>query len=138
MSLIKLNNFPKINLLNVDFNYIGIEEEVSQKNIDLKITDEFVVRDYDSKRVHLEFTRKVFFEPEIFYDILVKVNAIYELNEEAQETLNKENLEKEINKDIEILDPVLEKVSLLIGNITNIDDDLTLVTPPFFHQDHEL
>lgn len=138
MSLIKLNNFPKINLLNVDFNYLGIEEEVSQKNIDLKITDEFVVRDYDSKRVHLEFTRKVFFEPEIFYDILVKVNAIYELNEEAQETLNKENLEKEINKDIEILDPVLEKVSLLIGNITNIDDDLTLVTPPFFHQDHEL
>jgi hypothetical protein len=46
-----------------------------------------------------------------------------------------DNLEKEIEEDREILAPVLEKVSLLIGNITNIDDDLTLITPPFFQKD---
>ncbi|PUU86535.1 MAG: hypothetical protein CI949_3987, partial [Halanaerobium sp.] len=32
-----------------------------------------------------------------------------------------DNLEREIEEEREILAPVLEKVSLLIGNITNID-----------------
>ncbi|PUU88371.1 MAG: hypothetical protein CI949_3137, partial [Halanaerobium sp.] len=46
-----------------------------------------------------------------------------------------DNLEREIEEEREILAPVLEKVSLLIGNITNIDDDLTIITPPFFQED---
>ena len=136
MSFINVARYPKINLINIDFNYLGIEdEEIGQKNIDLKIADEVIVKDYDQNFVYLTFIRKVFFTPEIFYNILVELNVNFELNEDFADNLNMDNLEKEIEEDREILAPVLEKVSLLIGNITNIDDDLTLITPPFFQKD---
>jgi hypothetical protein len=136
MSFINVARYPKINLINIDFNYLGLEdEEIGQKNIDLKIADEVIVKDYDENFVYLTFIRKVFFTPEIFYNILVELNVIFELNEDFADDLNMDNLEKEIEEDREILAPVLEKVSLLIGNITNIDDDLTIITPPFFQKD---
>lgn len=136
MSFINVARYPKINLINIDFNYLGLEdEEIGQKNIDLKIADEVIVKDYDENFVYLTFIRKVFFTPEMFYNILVELNVIYELNEDFAGDLNMDNLEKEIEEDRDILAPVLEKVSLLIGNITNIDDDLTIITPPFFQKD---
>jgi hypothetical protein len=136
MSFINVARYPKINLINIDFNYLGLEdEEIGQKNIDLKIADEVIVKDYDENFVYLTFIRKVFFTPEIFYNILVELNVNFELNEDFADDLNMDNLEKEIEEDREILAPVLEKVSLLIGNITNIDDDLTIITPPFFQKD---
>ena len=136
MGFINVAKYPKINLINIDFNYLGLEdEEIGQKNIDLKIADEVIVKDYDQNFVYLTFIRKVFFTPEIFYNILVELNVNFELNEDFADNLNMDNLEKEIEEDREILAPVLEKVSLLIGNITNIDDDLTLITPPFFQKD---
>ncbi|RAK12597.1 hypothetical protein C8C77_105159 [Halanaerobium saccharolyticum] len=136
MSFINVARYPKINLINIDFNYLGLEdEEIGQKNIDLKIADEVIVKDYDENFVYLTFIRKVFFTPEIFYNILVELNVIFELNEDFADDLNMDNLEKEVEEDREILAPVLEKVSLLIGNITNIDDDLTIITPPFFQKD---
>ncbi|SDC65107.1 hypothetical protein [Halanaerobium congolense] len=136
MSFINVARYPKINLINIDFNYLGLEdEEIGQKNIDLKIADEVIVKDYDQNFVYLTFIRKVFFMPEMFYNILVELNVIYELNEDFADDLNMDNLEREIEEEREILAPVLEKVSLLIGNITNIDDDLTIITPPFFQED---
>lgn len=136
MSFINVAKYPKINLINIDFNYLGLEdEEIGQKNIDLKIADEVIVKDYDDNFVYLTFIRKVFFTPEMFYNILVELNVIYELNEDFADDLNMDNLEREIEEDREIFAPVLEKVSLLIGNITNIDDDLTIITPPFFQED---
>ena len=136
MSFINIARYPKINLINIDFNYLGLEdEEIGQKNIDLKIADEVIVKDYDENFVYLTFIRRVFFMPEMFYNILVELNVIYELNEDFADDLNMDNLEKEIEEDRDILAPVLEKVSLLIGNITNIDDDLTIITPPFFQKD---
>ena len=136
MSFINVARYPKINLINIDFNYLGLEdEEIGQKNIDLKIADEVIVKDYDENFVYLTFIRRVFFMPEMFYNILVELNVIYELNEDFADDLNMDNLEKEIEEDRDILAPVLEKVSLLIGNITNIDDDLTIITPPFFQKD---
>lgn len=136
MSFINVAKYPKINLINIDFNYLGLEdEEIGQKNIDLKIADEVIVKDYDDNFVYLTFIRKVFFTPEMFYNILVELNVIYELNEDFADDLNMDNLEREIEEDREIFAPVLEKVSLLIGNITNIDDDLTIITPPFFQKD---
>lgn len=136
MSFINVAKYPKINLINIDFNYLGLEdEEIGQKNIDLKIADEVIVKDYDENFVYLTFIRKVFFTPEMFYNILVELNVIYELNEDFADDLNMDNLEKEIEEERDILAPVLEKVSLLIGNITNIDDDLTIITPPFFQED---
>jgi predicted acetyltransferase len=136
MSFINVARYPKINLINIDFNYLGLEdEEIGQKNIDLKIADEVIVKDYDENFVYLTFIRKVFFMPEMFYNILVELNVIYELNEDFADDLNMDNLEREIEEEREILAPVLEKVSLLIGNITNIDDDLTIITPPFFQED---
>jgi predicted acetyltransferase len=136
MSLINVARYPKINLINIDFNYLGFEDkEIGQKNIDLKIADEVIVKDYDENFVCLTFIRKVFFAPEMFYNILVELNVIYEINEDFTDDLNMDNLEREIEEDREIFAPVLEKVSLLIGNITNIDDDLTIITPPFFQED---
>jgi len=136
MSLINVARYPKINLINIDFNYLGFEDkEIGQKNIDLKIADEVIVKDYDENFVYLTFIRKVFFAPEMFYNILVELNVIYEINEDFTDDLNMDNLEREIEEDREIFAPVLEKVSLLIGNITNIDDDLTIITPPFFQED---
>ncbi|SDK66256.1 hypothetical protein [Halanaerobium congolense] len=136
MSFINVARYPKINLINIDFNYLGLEdEEIGQKNIDLKIADEVIVKDYDQNFVYLTFIRKVFFTPEIFYNILVELNVNFELNEDFADDLNMDNLEREIEEEREILAPVLEKVSLLIGNITNIDDDLTIITPPFFQED---
>lgn len=136
MAFIKLNRYPKIDLLNIDFNYIAIEEEDFEKgDIDLKILDKYNVKDYDENSVYIEFTRKVFFEPEMFYNILVKLGVTYELNEKTDKELNKKNLEKEIEENKRMFIPVLEKTSLLIGNITNIDDDLTVITPPFFHEE---
>jgi len=138
MSFINVARYPKINLINIDFNYLGLEdEEIGQKNIDLKIADEVIVKDYDQNFVYLTFIRKVFFTPEIFYNILVELNVNFELNEDFADDLNMDNLEREIEEEREILAPVLEKVSLLIGNITNIDDDLTIITPPFFQKDEE-
>jgi len=135
MSFINLARHPKINLSNINFNYLGMEEEeINQQNIDLKIEDEFIVKDYDEDYVYLIFRRRVFFNPEIFYDILVELNVIYELKKGFKAKLNMETLEKEIDENRDILAPVLEKVSLLIGNITNVDDDLTVITPPFFHE----
>lgn len=135
MSFINLARHPKINLSNINFNYLGMEEEeINQQNIDLKIEDEFIVKDYDEDYVYLIFRRRVFFNPEIFYDILVELNVIYELKKDFKAKLNMETLEKEIDENRDILAPVLEKVSLLIGNITNVDDDLTVITPPFFHE----
>jgi len=136
ISLINVARYPKVNLINIDFNYLGLEdEEIGQKNIDLKIADEVIVKDYDQNFVYLTFIRKVFFTPEIFYNILVELNVNFELNEDFADDLNMDNLEREIEEEREILAPVLEKVSLLIGNITNIDDDLTIITPPFFQED---
>ena len=136
MGFINVAKYPKINLINIDFNYLGLEdEEIGQKNIDLKIADEVIVKDYDQNFVYLTFIRKVFFMPEIFYNILVELNVNFELNEDFADDLNMDNLEREIEEEREILAPVLEKVSLLIGNITNIDDDLTIITPPFFQED---
>ena len=136
MNFINVAKYPKINLINIDFNYLGLEDkEIGQKNIDLKIADEVIVKDYDENFVYLTFIRRVFFMPEMFYNILVELNVIYELNEDFADDLNMDNLEKEIEEDRDILAPVLEKVSLLIGNITNIDDDLTIITPPFFQED---
>ena len=136
MSFINVARYPKINLINIDFNYLGLEDkEIGQKNIDLKIADEVIVKDYDQNFVYLTFIRKVFFTPEIFYNILVELNVNFELNEDFADDLNMDNLEREIEEDREIFAPVLEKVSLLIGNITNIDDDLTIITPPFFQED---
>jgi hypothetical protein len=136
MGFINVAKYPKINLINIDFNYLGLEdEEIGQKNIDLKIADEVIVKDYDENFVYLTFIRKVFFAPKMFYNILVELNVIYEINEDFTDDLNMDNLEKEIDENKEILAPVLEKVSLLIGNITNIDDDLTIITPPFFQED---
>lgn len=136
MSFINVARYPKINLIKIDFNYLGLEdEEIGQKNIDLKIADEVIVKDYDENFVYLTFIRKVFFTPEMFYNILVELNVIYELNEDFADDLNMDNLKREIEEEREILAPVLEKVSLLLGNITNIDDDLTIITPPFFQED---
>ena len=136
MGFINVAKYPKINLINIDFNYLGLEDkEIGQKNIDLKIADEVIVKDYDENFVCLTFIRKVFFTPEIFYNILVELNVNFELNEDFADDLNMDNLEREIEEEREILAPVLEKVSLLIGNITNIDDDLTIITPPFFQED---
>ena len=135
MNLINLARYPKMNLLNVDFNYLGMEDEdINQQDINLKIEDEFIVKDYDEDYVYISFIRKVFFNPEMFYNILVELNVIYELNEDSEADLNLDKLEEEIDENRDILAPVLEKVSLLIGNITNVDNDLTLITPPFFHE----
>ena len=135
MNLINLARYPKMNLLNVDFNYLGMEDEdINQQDINLKIEDEFIVKDYDEDYVYISFIRKVFFNPEMFYNILVELNVIYELNEDSEADLNLDKLEKEIDENRDILAPILEKVSLLIGNITNVDNDLTLITPPFFHE----
>ena len=136
MNFINVAKYPKINLINIDFNYLGLEDkEIGQKNIDLKIADEVIVKDYDENFVYLTFIRRVFFMPEMFYNILVELNVIYELNEDFADDLNVDNIKREIEEDRDILAPVLEKVSLLIGNITNIDDDLTIITPPFFQKD---
>ena len=135
MNLINLARYPKMNLLNVDFNYLGMEDEdINQQDINLKIEDEFIVKDYDEDYVYISFIRKVFFNPEMFYNILVELNVIYELNEDSEADLNLDKLEEEIDENRDILAPILEKVSLLIGNITNVDNDLTLITPPFFHE----
>ncbi|WP_147270193.1 hypothetical protein [Halanaerobium sp. ST460_2HS_T2] len=98
------------------------------------IIQQIIVKDYDENHVYLIFKRKVFFNPETFYNILVELSVIYELNEDFKDKLNIESLEKEIDENRDILAPILEKVSLLIGNITNVDDDLTVITPPFFHE----
>ncbi|MGP3777994.1 hypothetical protein ACTWKD_04100 [Halanaerobium saccharolyticum] len=75
MSLINVARYPKINLINIDFNYLGFEDkEIGQKNIDLKIADEVIVKDYDENFVYLTFIRRVFFMPEMFYNILVELN----------------------------------------------------------------
>jgi hypothetical protein len=89
MNFINAAQYPKINLINIDFNYLGLEdEEIGQKNIDFKITDEVIVKDYDENFVYLTFIRKVFFTPEMFYNILVELNVIYELNEDFADDLN--------------------------------------------------
>lgn len=135
MGLIKQNAVSDIYLLNVDYDYVGVGED-SPENFEFKIHDDYEIDGFNEDIVGITFIRKVYYEPEMFFNISVKLRLICLINKEVEKELNKANLEKELKeKEKSLLSPVVSRASLLIANITNTDDDLNVITPPFLQRD---
>ncbi|MGM0411075.1 MAG: hypothetical protein ACQEQF_09985 [Bacillota bacterium] len=133
--LIKPSRNPEIDLLNAEFNYIGLDEENTEiPEIKFRIEDSYSLKDFDEEKVYIEVKRKVFYEPAVLYNITVNLRVGFYINKENKEkTVNRSNLEDEIdNKKRILLIPAFKQISLLISNITNTDDHLTVITPPTF------
>ena len=135
MGLIKQNVVSDIYLLNVDYDYVGVDED-SPEDFEFKIHDDYKIDGFNEDIVGITFTRKVYYDPEMFFNISVKLRLICLINKEEEKELNKANLEKELKeKEKSLLSPVVSRASLLIANITNTDDDLNVITPPFLQRD---
>jgi len=134
MGLIKQNRDYKINLLNANFEFIGVDED-SSDDFKFVINDEYDIDGFNEDIVGINMTRKVYYEPEMLFNISVKFRIVYDINKEEEKELNKENLKKELEeKKKTLLRPVTGRASLLIANITNADRDLNVITPPFLQK----
>jgi len=134
MGLIKQNRDYKINLLNANFEFIGVDED-SSDDFKFVINDEYDIDGFNEDIVGINMTRKVYYEPEMLFNISVKFRIVYDINKEEEKELNKENLKKELEeKKKTLLRPVTSRASLLIANITNADRDLNVITPPFLQK----
>lgn len=137
MDLIKFDNNYRIDLLNVDFKFKLPELELSNDNqVSLKMYDQFNIEKFDTEDIYIKFTRRIFHEPDYYYHLLVTLGIEYKINQDSDKKVNKDNLKEELNKyKDKLLYPVSQKASLLISNITNADDDLLIITPPYFLDD---
>lgn len=144
MSLIKRNNDYQIDLISANFEFIGFQEvkddiEIEKvREAERQTIDSYKIRHFDDNKtkkdnfIALEFKRDIYFEPNILYNISVTLNISYELNKEDDKPITEENLTKEVEENKKLLlRPAAAQASLLISNITNADDDLLIVTPPF-------
>ena len=134
MGLIKQNNKFEIDLLNVNFDFIGFKEN-SPENFEMKVHDNYEIDGFNEDIVGINYSREVYYKPEMIFNILVRLRIIYDINKEEEKELNKANLEKELeDKKKFLLRPVIDRASLLIANITNADDDMNVITPPFLQR----
>ena len=139
MALINLTVNPRIDLHDVDFEFKMPDENFIQDNeVHLQMQDEMDIKDFDDEHVYIIFTRKVFHEPDCYFHVFVTLGVEYEIDKESDIELTKPNLMKELqeNKNM-LLYPASQKASLLISNITNADDDLLIITPPYFIEEVE-
>jgi len=106
-----------------------------EEHIEPKSFDEYELDDFDENEVTIKFTRKMFFEPEIIYKIEIVLYITYDLNQESEKDLTFSNLEKEIEENEKtLLQPAAFKASLLISNISEIDEDLMIMPPPMLNK----
>lgn len=137
MGLIKQNRGFEIDLLNANFEFVGFEEDAAE-DFKFIVYDDYAIESFNEDIVAINLTRKVYYEPEMLFNITVKFRIVYDINKEEEKELNKDNLEKELEeKKKTLLRPVTSRASLLIANITNADDDLSVITPPFLQRDEE-
>lgn len=134
MGLIKQNREFEIDLLKVSYDMIPFRED-SPEDFKFVVQDNYEINGFNEDIVGITLTRKIYYEPEMFFNIFVKLRVFYEIDKEDKKELNKINLEKELegNKKT-LLSPLVNKASLLIANITNADDDLSVITPPFLQK----
>jgi len=134
MGLINQKRGYKINLLNVNYEYIDFDEEIAE-DFEFIVLDDYEIDSFNEDMVSIILSRKVYYKPEIIFNISVTLQIIYNINKDSEQELNKNNLEKELeSKKKLLLEPLVSKASLLIANITNADDDLNVITPPFLQQ----
>jgi len=134
MGLINQKRGYKINLLNVNYEYIDFDEEIAE-DFEFIVLDDYEIDSFNEDMVSIILSRKVYYKPEIIFNISVTLQIIYNINKDSEQKLNKNNLEKELeSKKKLLLEPLVSKASLLIANITNADDDLNVITPPFLQQ----
>lgn len=134
MGLINQKRGYKINLLNVNYEYIDFDEEIAE-DFEFIVSDDYEIDSFNEDMVSIILSRKVYYKPEIIFNISVTLQIIYNINKDSEQKLNKNNLEKELeSKKKLLLEPLVSKASLLIANITNADDDLNVITPPFLQQ----
>ncbi|MBS3812101.1 MAG: hypothetical protein KGY44_09730 [Halanaerobiales bacterium] len=134
MGLINQKRGYKINLLNVNYEYIDFDEEIAE-DFEFIVSDDYEIDSFNEDMVSIILSRKVYYKPEIIFNISVTLQIIYNINKDSEQELNKNNLEKELeSKKKLLLEPLVSKASLLIANITNADDDLNVITPPFLQQ----
>ncbi|MCF8009152.1 MAG: hypothetical protein K9K32_05250 [Halanaerobiales bacterium] len=134
MGLIKQNREFEIDLLKVNYEIIPFRED-SPEDFKFVVQDNYEIKDFNEDIVGITLTRKVYYKPEMFFNILVKLRVFYKIDKEEKKELNKFNLKKELegNKKT-LLSPLVNKASLLIANITNADDNLSVITPPFLQK----
>jgi len=134
MGLINQKRGYRINLLNVNYEYIDFDEEIAE-DFEFIVLDDYEIDSFNEDMVSIILSRKVYYKPEIIFNISVTLQIIYNINKDSEQKLNKNNLEKELeSKKKLLLEPLVSKASLLIANITNADDDLNVITPPFLQQ----
>jgi|SRR6056297_2712131 len=134
MGLIKQNKGFEINLLYIDYKLIGIDENSTQDYIFI-IQDDYDLDNFNEDSVSIILTRKVYYKPETLFNISVTLRIAYNINKESKQKLNKENLVEELkSKKKTLLSPLLSRASLLIANITNANDNLNVITPPFLQK----
>jgi len=134
MGLINQKRGYRINLLNVNYEYIDFDEEIAE-DFEFIVSDDYEIDSFNEDMVSIILSRKVYYKPEIIFNISVTLQIIYNINKDSEQELNKNNLEKELeSKKKLLLEPLVSKASLLIANITNADDDLNVITPPFLQQ----
>jgi len=134
MGLINQKRGYRINLLNVNYEYIDFDEEIAE-DFEFIVSDDYEIDSFNEDMVSIILSRKVYYKPEIIFNISVTLQIIYNINKDSEQKLNKNNLEKELeSKKKLLLEPLVSKASLLIANITNADDDLNVITPPFLQQ----
>lgn len=118
------------NLLSIDYKYIPI----SDKDTEIKYYDEIEINELTDDYINLFITRKVFFVPECFFNIIIKYSVERFLDEEYKDkaSFKEYNILSEFQKDSGLFTKYEEGwVSLLISQITSaFGNSSPLVTPP--------
>src|SRR6056297_154884 len=131
MSLIKQNMDFEIILLNVNYEYVGLDKD-SLEDSEMVVLDDYKIDDFNEDQVSISLTRKVYYEPEMIFNITVTLQIVYNINKDSKQKLTKDNLVKELESKKKILlSPLVSKAVLLIANITNADDYFNVITLPF-------
>lgn len=115
--------------------YNSIEIHDSPETAKLICKDDLEILNRDEEKINLIFTRKLKFDPNCLYEIIVSFafSLVFNQNNKSELDWGKIDLIEELKKDNNVvLGNIISRASLLISEITSCSGYIPVITPPSF------
>lgn len=128
------------NYLNTDYNfyleeiqYRKLQPAAPNTSLRLACQDHLDADTSEEGKLKLTFTRKLMFEPAGIYELTVSYGAAATINAQGQKEIDWKNINAadEIrNGNCTLLNNLISRISLQIGQITSSSGQVPVITPP--------
>lgn len=114
--------------------YGRIEKNIDTSEVQIICNDTIVAKENEGNRIIVTVTRKVYFKPDVLFDLEVSYGTILKFNEKKSEVdWDHMDLSKEFQDHGSfVTDNLFRRISLLISEITSSFGQPPIIVPPQF------